>query len=131
LRLSDGLDGHIVQGHVDGVAAVRNIRRGAAWDIEFSISPELAGQLVQKGSVAVNGVSLTITHVSAGSFVVGLIPTTLSETNLTDLQIGDMVNIETDVIGKYVLRYLANLKSSGNSSPAGKLTIDRLMSEGF
>lgn len=131
LRISDGLDGHIVQGHVDGVATVRNIKRGAAWDIEFSVSPEIASQLVQKGSVAVNGVSLTITQVSASSFGVSLIPTTLSETTLTGLQSGDAVNIETDVIGKYILRYLSNLKSSNTPAQAGGLTIDRLISEGF
>jgi len=132
LKLSDGLDGHIVQGHVDGVGTVKNIRRGAAWDIEFSVSPEIASQLVQKGSVAVNGVSLTVTQVSADGFGVSLIPTTLSETNLTDLQSGDMVNIETDVIGKYVLRYISNLKSSDNSTPStGGLTINRLIAEGF
>lgn len=131
LKMSDGLDGHIVQGHVDGVATVRKITRGEGWEIEFSVSPEIAGQLVHKGSVAVNGVSLTVTTATADGFSVSLIPTTLGETNLCDLQVGDAVNVETDVIGKYVLRYLANFKAAGGGKSSGGITIERLVSEGF
>jgi len=138
LKVSDGLDGHIVQGHVDDIAHVRKIKRGATWDVEFGISREIASQLVTKGSVAVNGVSLTVTFVSADSFGVSLIPTTLGETNLTDLSVGDAVNVETDVIGKYILKYLKNFQQSPQPvdfEQSGKvghaLTIERLISEGF
>lgn len=129
LRVGQGLDGHIVQGHVDGLATLRTIVRGGQYVLEFSATTELTGQMVAKGSVAIDGVSLTLVEVSADRFSVALIPTTLGETTLGDLRPGDKVHIETDVIGRYVLKYLAQM---GLQSPAaGGLTMEKLKDAGF
>lgn len=124
LSLAAALDGHIVQGHVDGVATVKAIEPDA-WT--FSAGRELAEQLVPKGSVAVAGVSLTVVAAAADGFSVALIPTTLTETTLGRMRVGQAVNIETDVIGKYVLRYLRNL----GGGRAGGITLDKLRQAGF
>jgi riboflavin synthase len=100
--------GHIVQGHVDGLACVREVTRHGDWtDMTFRLPSALAGQLVAKGSVAVDGVSLTVVTVDDGHFSIALIPHTLQETNLGRLTVGDRVNIETDILGKYVQKMLA------------------------
>jgi riboflavin synthase len=97
------LGGHIVQGHVDGVAAVGEIRRQEVGvDMIFDVPAELMRYLVEKGSVAVDGVSLTVAEMGRGSFGVALIPYTLEATNLGTKGRGDMVNIEVDVLAKYV-----------------------------
>ncbi|MFL6290300.1 MAG: riboflavin synthase [Thermoanaerobaculia bacterium] len=108
LRMGDALGGHMVQGHVDSTARVVDRR-----DLEdhrvlaFSIPPELAPYLVEKGSVTVDGVSLTISALLPDRFEVALIPHTLEVTTLSLLQPGDRVNLEVDVIAKYVQRMLA------------------------
>jgi riboflavin synthase len=127
MKLSDSLDGHMVQGHVDGVVEVARIRRGGEHVIEFAAPAELTDQMVSKGSVAVDGVSLTLTSVGGGGFSVVLIPTTLSQTTLGDLAVGAKVNIETDVIGKYVRGYLEQLGGGGGRS----LTLEKLKKAGF
>ena len=124
LKLSDGLDGHLVQGHVDGVAEVKAIRRGGRWEVEFA-SGELSRQMVPKGSVAIDGVSLTLLEVGAGSFSVALIPTTLEGTTLGELAVGSKVNVEVDVIGKYVRKCIQELASGGG------LTLEKLRQAGF
>ena len=126
LRAGEALDGHLVQGHVDGVAAVRRIERGGQWTVEFEAGEELAGQMVAKGAVAVDGVSLTLVDVGGGRFSVALIPTTLKETTLGGLAVGDKVNVETDVIGKYVRKWM----SASGESPSG-LTLEKLKQAGF
>lgn len=99
--------GHIVQGHVDGVASVTGVTRRGDWtDMTLTLPSTLAGQLVTKGSVAVDGVSLTVVSVGDDHFSVALIPHTLHETNLGRLTVGDRVNIETDILGKYVQKML-------------------------
>jgi len=129
LRASDVLDGHLVQGHVDGVAEVRRIDRAAdQWTVELAAPAELTDEMVSKGSVALAGVSLTLTAVAAGSFAVALIPTTLAETTLAGLAVGTKLNVETDVIGKYVRRYLHQL--AAGPSP-GRLTLEKLRDAGF
>ena len=124
LSAAAALDGHIVQGHVDGLATVKSIAPDA-WS--FSAGRDLAEQLVPKGSVAVAGVSLTVVAAGAESFSVALIPTTLAGTTLGELRVGQAVNIETDVIGKYVLRYLRSL----GAARTGGLTLDTLRQAGF
>ena len=103
-------DGHIVQGHVDGTGRVRRFERAGAEgnDVELHIEcdAELAGQLVDKGSVTIDGVSLTVVAVVPDGFHVALIPHTLGITTLADLKEGDAVNLEVDVFGKYVKTYL-------------------------
>ncbi len=107
LRLSDRLGGHLVQGHVDGVGQVAERRTEGEWvTMWFSCPPDLAAQMVSKGSVTVDGVSLTMVDVGADRFSVALIPHTLAHTTLGFKQPGDAVNLETDLIGKYVGRYL-------------------------
>ena len=126
LSLGGGLDGHLVQGHVDGVATVRQVRTDAEWVVRFDAPGELVAQMVPKGSVAIDGVSLTLVDVADGGFSVALIPTTLAETTLGALRVGDRVNVETDLIGKYVLRYLEQMRGGG----AG-LTRQKLKEAGF
>ena len=109
LRLGAALGGHLVLGHVDGVALVTDVTRvESTARVRFALpGPELAPLLVFKGSVAVDGVSLTVAALDDTGFEVMLIPHTLEVTNLGRLTRGRAVNIETDVIGKYVLRSLA------------------------
>lgn len=103
-------DGHIVQGHVDGLGRVRRFDRGGAGghevELHVACDPGLAGQLVDKGSVTIDGVSLTVVAVVPDGFHVALIPHTLDVTTLSDLAEGDAVNLEVDVFGKYVKQYL-------------------------
>ena len=105
LRADARLDGHVVQGHVDGVGRVRALRRsGDDVVLEVACGPELARHLVPKGSVAVDGVSLTVVHAGDDAFDVALIPHTLAATTLGSLAPGDAVNLEADVLSKYVQR---------------------------
>ncbi len=102
------LGGHIMQGHVDGVATL--LRRSPSErsdELVFSLAPDLARYVVEKGSIAVDGVSLTVADVTDDTFVVALIPTTLEKTTLGVRQCGDTVNIEVDVIAKYVEKLVA------------------------
>ncbi len=112
LRAGARLDGHIVQGHVDGTGEVRErTQNGDDVRLEIGCSPDLGRLLVPKGSIAVDGVSLTVVAAGADGFSVALIPHTLKETTLGDLRVGDLVNLEVDVIGKYVYRYLEQMQS--------------------
>jgi len=102
-RVDGRLGGHIVQGHVDGTARVTAIEPSQDWTVmRFAIPGDLERYLVEKGSVAVDGVSLTVANVSEGTFSVSLIPTTLSETTLGERAMNDDVNIEVDILAKYV-----------------------------
>lgn len=110
MRADGRLDGHIVQGHVDGTGRVRELARdGDDVRLVVDCGPEVRDYLVEKGSVAVDGVSLTVVGVSASGFDVALIPHTLAETTLGERRPGDRVNLEADVLGKYVKRYLARI----------------------
>jgi riboflavin synthase len=103
LRAGDPLGGHLVQGHVDGVGTVTDVSDdGFARRIEIESPPELLRYVVQKGSIAVDGVSLTVAGVEDSSFTVSLIPETLERTNLGAAEPGKMVNLEVDVLAKYV-----------------------------
>jgi riboflavin synthase len=108
LRLNERLGGHLVQGHVDGVGEVARREEQGEWvTVWFSAPPALAAQMVPKGSVAVDGVSLTVVEVTADHFSVALIPHTLEHTTLGFKQAGAPVNLETDLIGKYVWKFLS------------------------
>ena len=99
--------GHIVQGHVDGVGKVAEIAQQGEWaDYSFDVPEHLAAQMVEKGSIAVDGVSLTLTKVGKARFQVMLIPHTLAVTTLGRRKVGDEVNLETDVLAKYVQKLL-------------------------
>ncbi|MGK7389795.1 MAG: riboflavin synthase [Candidatus Cyclobacteriaceae bacterium M2_1C_046] len=108
MKADSRLDGHIVQGHVDTVAEVTEItEKEGSWLFTFRYKPEHAGHiLVEKGSVTVNGTSLTCFDISQDKFTVAIIPFTFEQTNFHQLKIGDPVNIEFDIIGKYVQRML-------------------------
>lgn len=115
------LGGHVVQGHVDGVATLVRRTPGPRWDdLEFSAPAALTRYVAEKGSIALAGVSLTVTWVSDGGFGVSLIPTTLAATTLGRLVPGDVVNVEVDVLAKYVERLLA----AGMSVPSGTTAAD-------
>jgi len=105
LQLGDRLGGHLVSGHVDCVTPVRSWRQvGDDWELAVSYPDDLQGQLVEKGSIAIDGVSLTLASLQSKYFTVRLIPVTLTGTCLRDRPEGSLVNLETDLIGKYVLR---------------------------
>ncbi len=113
------LGGHIVQGHVDGVALL--LRRDPAErsdELVFSLAPDLARYVVEKGSITVDGVSLTVAGVTSDTFTVALIPTTLAHTTLGIRQPGDTVNIEVDVVAKYVEKLTAGYLSGAAGSGA-------------
>jgi riboflavin synthase len=122
------LDGHIVQGHVDGLAEVARVDRGGPQGhvVRLVAETELTDQMVPKGSVAVAGVSLTVVEVTAGRFSVALVPTTLRSTTLGSLRVGDRLNLECDILGKYVRRYLQGLAGAG-----GGVTVEKLRQAGF
>lgn len=108
VRADGRLDGHLVQGHVDGVGRLVSRTPGPRWDdLVIECPPELARYVAEKGSVAVSGVSLTVTRAGDADLGVSLIPTTLEATTLGRLEPGDPVNLEVDVIAKYVERLLA------------------------
>lgn len=107
LRAGDKLGGHIVNGHVDGVGKVKSRKkRGGSVEFRFSVPPELSKYIVEKGSVAVDGVSLTVNMVEGNEFGVNIIPYTLEETVFGELKTGSPVNIECDIIGKYVEKFV-------------------------
>jgi riboflavin synthase len=105
MLLNSRLDGHIVQGHVDAVATCTNvIDKGGSWEYSFEFDKKFAALIIEKGSICVNGISLTAFNITNTSFTVAIIPYTFNNTNMQNIQIGDIVNIEFDVLGKYILR---------------------------
>lgn len=117
LRLGDRLGGHIVSGHVDCSGHLtRSENRSGNHVLQFTLPPAHARYLVEKGSVTINGISLTVNTVSRDGFSVSIIPHTFSNTTLDQLKIGDRVNLETDIIGKYVERLTSPWKSDGGLS---------------
>ncbi len=112
MKLSDRLDGHIVQGHVDTVARIVKItEKAGSWEFEFEYS-NTHYVTVEKGSITVNGVSLTVVKSEPGYFSVAIIPYTFENTQFKFLRTGDLVNLEFDIIGKYVERLLSGYKKN-------------------
>lgn len=127
LRLGDRLGGHLVSGHVDGVAVLlEKSRDGNAVRLRFRMAAELNRLVVEKGSITVDGISLTVNQVSEETFSVAIIPQTLAATNLHHRQPGSRVNIETDIIGKYVARLLGQRGDAKSS-----IDLDFLAKHGF
>lgn len=113
-RVDGRLDGHIVQGHVDGTGVVQARKPGTAWEsFRFGMPLDIARYVAEKGSIAVHGVSLTVSAVGEDFFEVGLIPETLRATNLGQKHVGDAVNLEVDVLAKYTERLLGHQRSNG------------------
>lgn len=104
-QIGDRLGGHIVQGHIDGTSELLDLLPGSAWRVlRFSLAPDVAPLVARKGSIAVNGVSLTVSAIGENWFEVSLIPETLTATTLGALTPGDLVNIETDMLARHVAR---------------------------
>jgi riboflavin synthase len=116
LRLSDRIDGHLVSGHIDGVGIIKDRRtKGKVTLITISVSPALSRYTIEKGSVAVDGISLTINRCTEGLFDVTVIPHTGMMTTIRIKKAGAKVNIETDMIGKYVERFVVGGKAEKSS----------------
>jgi riboflavin synthase len=119
MRAGDRLGGHIVQGHVDGVGTVATVTaEGISRVVEIDTEPDLVRYLVEKGSVAVDGVSLTVSALREDGFAVSLIPETLARTTLGRAAPGDTVNIEVDVLAKHVERLMAARGSASHPPEA-------------
>jgi len=125
LRLSGRIDGHLVSGHIDGVGSVKHKeQRGNAIVVAISTSEDLLTAMIKKGSVAVDGVSLTINNINPGNFEVSIIPHTAKLTTIGFRKSGDVVNIETDMIGKYVERVISNRIDNDHTKKNGESSID-------
>ncbi len=126
LRASDRLGGHILQGHVDFTAPiVELIRRGEHWSLKVRIKEGYEVYFVEKGSVGIDGISLTINRIESGIIHINIIPHTYENTNLKVRKPGDMVNVEVDIIGKYVVNYLRSIgKGNLQSLLEGLYNID-------
>jgi riboflavin synthase len=119
LRWGDRLGGHLVLGHVDGVGEVLRVRQeGIAWEVRISLPAELRGAVAGKGSIAIDGISLTVIRVDGEGFDVGIIPHTLKETTLRSAKAGMAVNLEGDVLARYVLQSLLALAGAGGEGPS-------------
>jgi riboflavin synthase len=122
VRVSDRLGGHLVQGHVDGVGTIEAIEPGDRWTVvRISLPADLSRYVVEKGSITVDGVSLTVSAVGADAFEVSLIPTTLGLTTLGVKGVGEPVNLEVDIVAKYVEKLLAPAaRADHGDAPAGR-----------
>jgi len=122
LRVGDPLGGHLVSGHVDGVGSVRSIEaQGQAKQFWFDLPEPLARYVAEKGSITIDGTSLTVNDVDAGGFSVGLIPHTLDVTTLGTLAVGSRVNLEVDLLARYVARLLEHGQAAGAASKDASL----------
>jgi riboflavin synthase len=122
LKTTDRFGGHFVQGHIDGTAIVKAVDKQDNFaEIKFAPEPELLDSIVPKGSIAVDGISLTIAEVDKDSFKVAIIPETLNKTSLAKVKIGDKVNIETDIIVKTIKKQLEKILPQTQSLTAEKL----------
>jgi len=120
--------GHFVQGHVDGVGRVTRLaQEGANWWLGVRVPEELARYVAMKGSIAIDGISLTVAGWREGIVEVAVIPFTYQHTNVARMRLGDAVNVECDILAKYVERMLAGR----DERPAGRLTVERLIEQGF
>jgi riboflavin synthase len=127
LRVGDRLGGHFVQGHVDGVAKLDTlVKDGEFWTLRFTLDPTLGEQLILKGSVAIDGVSLTVAELEAERFSVAVIPETARMTTLCRKQSGDKVNIEIDMLVKAVRQTCQTMLSTSSS-----LTLEKFRALGF
>jgi len=115
LKVGDKLGGHIVNGHVDGVGkVVSKTKQGESIEIKFSVPKELSKYIVEKGAIAIDGVSLTVNSVEGREFVVNIIPYTQEATTFGRLRKGSSVNIECDIIGKYVEKFVTGTKGKNS-----------------
>src|SRR3989304_10203707 len=127
LRVGDRLGGHFVTGHVDGVGVIKEKKQHAdQCTMSFSVEKRFTDMRIEKGSVAIDGISLTIVDIADGVFSVALIPFTLASTTLGFKKVGDQVNIEIDMMGKWIKKLLTNIQEK-----KGGITKEQLMEQGF
>ncbi len=125
LKLIDRLGGHLLTGHVDGIGLITDKKQEGEYTLyTFEVKPEILKYIVKKGSIAVDGISLTVTGLNRSSFSVAIIPHTLRATNIGDKRIGNRVNLEVDIIGKYVEKFM-NMQNTGTG------LIELLKEKGF
>ena len=132
LRLSDRIGGHLVSGHVDGTGVIEKIEKvQRSWIVQIRLDPSLSRYLIEKGSIAVDGISLTITTCMGDSFTVIIIPQTASLTTILQKKAGDKVNIEIDMISKYIEKLLLREKRAIPREPSSRIDRDMLSRYGF
>ncbi len=132
LRLTDRLGGHLVSGHVDGMGKIlKKESKQRSWLLRIGIPEELARYTVEKGSIAVDGISLTINCCKETYFEVNIIPQTDQETTILRKKVGDLVNIETDQIGKYVEKFFVKDRSAQGEKRSSKIDPEMLKKHGF
>jgi riboflavin synthase len=132
MRLSDRLGGHLVSGHVDGTGILKSIgREGRSWLIRISLDPSLGRYLIEKGSIGVDGISLTVNNCTEDSFRVAVIPETMRKTTLLRKRAGDTVNIEIDMISKYIEKLIDRREGTTSKEPRSRIDRDMLASFGF
>lgn len=127
LTLSTRLGGHLVYGHIDGMATVSGMREAEGRHVTVTLPAELARYAIVKGSITLDGVSLTISALAGNEVTVTVVPYTLSTTTLSKVRVGDRLNLEVDPIGKYVERLL----TAGPAASRGGLTVDTLLAQGY
>jgi riboflavin synthase len=132
LRFSDRVGGHLVSGHVDGVGRIlKKEQEQRSWLFRIGIGEDLARYTIEKGSIAVDGISLTINRCQDTLFEVNIIPLTANETNILRKRVGDLVNIETDLIGKYVEKFFIKDKLSQRVEASSVIDQEMLNRHGF
>jgi riboflavin synthase len=133
LRLSDRLDGHLVSGHVDGTGIIRNKKNlGNAVIVTVGVPPELSRYMILKGSVAIDGISLTINQLGDDFIELSIIPHTAGLTTIGFKKQGDRVNVETDIVGKYIERFMITRpQKTAGDAPGSSLDRDFLIKTGF
>ncbi len=125
LRISDRIDGHLVSGHIDGIGSIKSKKtQENAIIINFDIQESIAYYIIKKGSIAIDGISLTVNECDHVSFQVSIIPHTAKLTTLGFKKISDSVNVETDIIGKYVERFVSPMQSGESKKEAEKSSVD-------
>jgi riboflavin synthase len=132
LKISDRIDGHLVSGHIDGTGILKSKKQiGNAIIIRFEISEDLSNYMIQKGSVAVDGISLTINECGKDFFEVSIIPHTAQITTIGQKKSGDRVNIETDMLGKYVEKFIGIYGKNADKKQESSINMEFLTKTGF
>lgn len=124
--------GHIIQGHVDGIGKIEEIKRenNAVW-IKISADKHILDMTVEKGSIAIDGISLTVAYIDSHCFAVSIIPHTGEETTLLSKNKGDIVNLETDIVGRYIYKFMNLENDTSSNTPKKSITSDFLSENGF
>jgi riboflavin synthase len=132
MQLTSRVDGHLVSGHIDGTGVITRMeKKSNALIFTIAVDADLAGQMIEKGSVAVDGISLTINQCTETGFSVSIIPHTAKRTTIEFKQVGDPVNIETDMIGKYVRKFLTQPTARTPEKGAADISMALLARNGF